>query len=220
MRRQQNDRPASLTIAIENRGRVIVACRNLFDKTAQGEQHSLQGLIGFRFRKEDDEIDRMPLGHRHADLTVTLEPADARPMARTGIDDDDRRFCGIDAIVPAVSINFGDPEQGVIGRTLELPRIQQGFVFEIQQRRHASPVMRDHIVGPLAQRIQKQHRAFPKIAPVGKRIGWDGRADTPLTGGFCICGDQRFHRRDDVHAMVLLAKKFQVGTKITAMYQP
>ena len=37
-----------------------------------------------------------------------------------------------------------DPEQRVVGRPLKGACVQQQFVIEIQKRRHALPLMRDH----------------------------------------------------------------------------
>jgi len=197
-----------------------MAGRDYFDKTAHREQHIFKRLIRGRFGKEDDEIDRVALGHRHSDFAVALEPADAGPVARTGVHHDDRWFGDVNTIVPTITVNFSNPEQCIVGRALELPRVQQRFVFEIQQRRHARTFMRDHVVGPFAQRIQKQHRAFPQIATVSDRIGRPNRFGNWLGGTFRVCGNERLNRGYGVHAEALLAKKFHVGTKITATYQP
>ena len=80
--------------------------------------------------------------------------------------------------------------------------------------------MRDHIVSPLAERIQKQHRAFPQIAAIGDRIGQLNRFGDWLGWTFSVRDNEAFNRGYSVHAEALLAKKFHTGTKIKATYQP
>ena len=130
--------------------------------------HIRQGLAGHRLGKEDHEIDRVALVHRHADLAVALEPADPRPVPGARVDHDHRRLGRIDAIVPAIVAHPRDPEQSVVGGPLEIACVKQKLVVEIQQRRHALPLMRDHVVGAFAQRLEEQNPTFEGVLGIGR----------------------------------------------------
>ena len=94
--------------------------------------HVRQRLTRHGLGIEDHEIDRVAFVHRHADLAVALEPADARPVPGARINDDHRRLRLVNAIVPAIVADPRDPEQRVVGRPLKGACVQQQFVIEIQ----------------------------------------------------------------------------------------
>jgi len=48
----------------------------------------------------------MAFAHGHPDFGVALEAANAGAMAGAWIDDDDRRFFRIDAVIPAMRVDF------------------------------------------------------------------------------------------------------------------
>jgi hypothetical protein len=53
----------------------------------------------------------MALTHGHSDFRVALEAANAGAMAGAWIDNNDRRFVRIDAVVPAMPVDFRDAQQ-------------------------------------------------------------------------------------------------------------
>ena len=137
------------------------------DKIAQGIVYVGQRLSWHRLGKEDHEIDRMALVHSHADFAVVLEAANARPVPCARIDDDDRRFRLVHAILPAIVSDSRDPEQRIIGGPVESAGIHQELVIEIQKRWHALPFMRYHVVGAFPQGIEEQQPAFEGVLGVG-----------------------------------------------------
>ena len=147
---QQGGGPTGLTIAVEHGCRVRVTAGDFGDEVTQCIVYVSQRLAGHGFWKEDHEIDRMALVHRHADFAVMLEAADTRPMSRARINDDDRRLCLVHAIVPAIFACPRDPEQCIIGGPFKSAGIQQKLIVEIQKRRHALTFMCDHVVGVFA----------------------------------------------------------------------
>ena len=112
-------------------------------------QYVGQSLPGRRLRKEDHKIDRMTLAHGHPNFRFALEAANAGTMAGPRIYYNDRRFLQIDAIVPAVFADFRYSQQCVVGGMLKPACVQQCLVFEIEQWRHASTLMLEHIVRSL-----------------------------------------------------------------------
>jgi len=140
--------------------------------------HVRQRLTRHGLGIEDHEIDRVAFVHRHADLAVALEAADTGPVPGARIDHDHRRLGLVHAIVPAIVADPRDPEQRVVGRPLKGACVQQQFVIEIQKRRHALPLMRDHIVGAFTQRVEKQHPAFKGVLDVRH-----------VTSGRCVTGN-------------------------------
>ena len=56
----------------------------------------LDGLARHRFGQEADEVAGVAGFHRNADLTVRLESADARPVARTRVDHHERTASVVD----------------------------------------------------------------------------------------------------------------------------
>jgi hypothetical protein len=72
-----------------------MAARHLLDEPTQGVEHVGDGLARARLRKENDELDGIPLVQGNADFRLALEAADTRAMTGTRIDNDDRRFGGV-----------------------------------------------------------------------------------------------------------------------------
>ena len=75
---------------------VRMATGDLFDKRRFCAADVLDRLTRHRLGREADEVAWMAGADRHPDLAVGLHAPDARPMAGARIDDDDRRFRGID----------------------------------------------------------------------------------------------------------------------------
>ena len=143
-----------------------MALRNFFGETPQHMQHVCQGLPQSRLGKEDHEINRMALARRHSDFRVALEAADPRAMAGAWIDNNDRRFVRIDAVVPAMPVDFRDAQQCIVDGPFEAARVQQRFILEVQKRRQSGSLVLQHVVRALAKRVPEQNGAFEEVALV------------------------------------------------------
>ena len=87
-RRHDQARPAALAVADDDRlGRVRVELADLGDEGGFGAHHVGERLARLRMRAEHDEIDRVAVVQRDADLAVRLEAADAGAVAGARVDD-------------------------------------------------------------------------------------------------------------------------------------
>jgi hypothetical protein len=77
------------------------------------------------------------------------------PVAGTGIENDDRRLSGAQAILQAIVANPRDPQERVVGRALEAASVENDLVIEVEEGRLARALVRQHVVGPLPQRVPK-----------------------------------------------------------------
>ena len=136
---------------------------NLFRKASQRMQHVSQSLPRRRLGKKDDKIGRMAFMQRHADFRIVFESANSRPVPGAWIDHDDGRLGEIDTILPAIFTHFADTQQRIICRMLELAGIEDGFIFEVKQRRQAGPLMFQHVVSALAHCIPEQNGPLPVV---------------------------------------------------------
>ena len=85
---EHHGRPAALAVADDDRlRRFRMAPGDLLDEFRLGAHDVGERLPGFGMGAEGDEIDRVAVGKRDADLTVLLEAADACPVSRARIDD-------------------------------------------------------------------------------------------------------------------------------------
>ena len=91
-------------------------------------------------------------------------------MAGAWIDDDDRRFFRIDAVIPAMRVDFGDAQQCIVDWPLEAARVQQRFVLEIQKRRQPGSLVLKHVVRALAKRVPEKYRAFEEVPLVVEKV--------------------------------------------------
>ena len=133
-------------------------------------QYVCQGLPRSRLRKEDDEINRMAFAHGHPDFGVALEAANAGAVAGARIDDDDRRFVSVEAVVPAMPVDFRDAQQCIVCGPFEAARVQQRFILEVQKRRQPGSLVLQHVVRALSKRVQEQHRAFEEVPLVVEKV--------------------------------------------------
>ncbi len=119
----------------------------------------------------------------NANLRVPLEATDAGTMSGAWVEHDHRRLAGIDAIVPALVADLGDPEQGVVHRPAELAGVEQRLVLEVQQWRQTRLLVLEHGVGPPPQRIEKQDRPLQNVALIGQHVeGRRGRRVVAFAG--------------------------------------
>ena len=149
--------------------------------------HVEQRLAGLGIAEEDDEVDRVALAQRHADLRVVLEAADAGAVAGTRIDDDVRTPLGVDGH----ALGRNDAHQRIVDRALELAAVDDGLVVEVQDRRQARLRVLDEVVAALADRVPEQDRALRGVDgvlyqsvedPGARRRAGRGVADAVVLG--------------------------------------
>jgi hypothetical protein len=105
------------------------------------------GLTLDRLRKERDQVTGMSSPHRHPDLAVFFEAANARTMAGTRIDDDVWTLFGVDLLLGA-RFHF---EQRVVGRTVE---------------GSSSKIISDSKVSSADFHVQEEHGPLRAVEPV------------------------------------------------------
>lgn len=126
-------------------------------------------------------------------------PKAARAVPGARIDYDDRRFLGIDAVLPALLADLGDPEQGVVRRMPETTCVEDRLGLEVEKRRQPGPLVLQHGVGAQTKRVPEQDRALPEIALIredrvhgqlrgqcpgsASRRGLSGNGGGPAQGG-------------------------------------
>jgi hypothetical protein len=106
-------------------------------------------LAGFGHRTEGDEIDRVPVLERDADLAVRLEAADSRSVAGARVDDH------IGAL-PVEHLDAGrrrDLQEHVVAGAGEIGAVHHRFIVVDEHRRGAGGLMGDEDVAALAQRV-------------------------------------------------------------------
>ena len=160
---KQHHRPASLAIADQHG---FGACRmtlghhaHEFDLRIHDVGH---GLARLGIRKEDDEIDRMSRAKRDTHFGIGLEPANARTMPRTRVDDDEwtQRVVDLDAG------RRNDANERVVDRPPESAAVRKYLVFVCEQRWLAGALVLDVIISALTQRVPKQRGALNEVERV------------------------------------------------------
>ena len=130
--RQQGDRPARLTVAVQHGRAAAVAPAHLFDEATQRVQHVGESLAGTRLGIEHHEIDRMPRVQRHPHFRIALEAADTGTVAGARVDHDDRALGRVHAVLVPQIAGAGDAQQRVVRRSRETTRVEEGFVVEVE----------------------------------------------------------------------------------------
>ena len=168
--RQYHRRPAALAIAGDERPRARrMAGVDFTQESSLRRAHIGQRLAGLRLGKEDDEIHRVAVAQRDADLGFAFEAADAAAVASARIDDHPRP-----AILARRHRAFGrvNAHQRVIDRPLKLAAVDDEVVVESEHRREGLFLARDHRLAALAKRVEKKNPALGAVFCVfGKRIG-------------------------------------------------
>ena len=103
----------------------------------------------------------MTFVHGNPDLGVAFEAPDARAVSGAWIDNHDRRLGRIETVLDTFVVVLSDRCQRIVHGPFELTRVQQDFVVEIEQWRLAGPLMSDHVVGTLSQRVPEQDGSLP-----------------------------------------------------------
>ena len=179
----QHQRPAALAVADDKRPGVGVGVQrlHLLQELDLGAGHAFDGLARHRIGKEGEEVTRVAGGQRHADLAVQLEAADARAVAGARVDHHERALAGHGGVV----LWRLDAHQRVVGRAVEVARVEHHIEVEHQHRWLARFTVRVVDVAAFAQRVPEQHRALPGIDPVtGRLLGQRRqRGQGPLSQG-------------------------------------
>ena len=119
----------------------------------------LDRLVGHGIGCKTDEIGRMSGTHGDAEFTVGLETADARPVTRAGIDDNEWPFRLIDLD------SFGCPDSGqkVVSRLVERAAIEDQIDIELEHVRYRHLLLRVIVVAALAHHIPEQDSALHRV---------------------------------------------------------
>ena len=139
-----------------------------------------QRLARLGIAEEDDEVDRVALAQRDADLRIVLEAADAGAVARARVDDDVRTPLGIDGH----ALGRDDAHQRVVDRPRERAAVDDRLVVEMQHRRQAFSRVLDEVVAALAHRVPEQDRALRGVDGIAVPVRPDVR-------GGCGMGQHR-----------------------------
>ena len=133
-RRHHHHRPAGLAVADDARLAfgVRVQRDHLLEEHRLGAHDVLDGLARHRVGREADEVARMAGAHRHAQLAVGLEAADARPVPGARIDHHERPLLRIDRD-PGRRL---DARQQVVDRLGEGAAVQHQLGVEAEHMRH------------------------------------------------------------------------------------
>ncbi len=137
--------------------------RDLLDKCAQSMEYVAEGLSWTRKWEENNKIDRMPFGERHADFGITLEASNARSVTCTRVDDNDRRCARSYKLLQVVRTTARNTEQRIVCRTPKRSGIEQHLGFEVQQRWETRFFVGEHIVSPPPQNIDEENPALRQI---------------------------------------------------------
>ncbi|MCE3250881.1 MAG: hypothetical protein K0R41_4706, partial [Geminicoccaceae bacterium] len=171
-RGHHHDRPAGLAVADHDRLAVGLGMQlaHLADEQDLGAADVLDRLPGLGLREEGHEVDRMARPHRHADLALLLEAADAGAMPGARVDDHERPLRRIAGLAPPGL----DAHERVVHRSLELTTVDHHLVVEDQHGRLAGLVVLDRLVAALSQHVPEQDRALAGIDPVVPGVLGDG----------------------------------------------
>jgi hypothetical protein len=143
-----------------------------FREAPQRREYIGKGLMRARLGKKDDEIDRMAGMQRDAYFGIAFKSADTRPVSCSRIEHYDGRFVGVDAVVPTILANLGDPQESVVRWSLEETRIEQHLILEVEQRRQSGIFVLKHVVRTTAQGVEEQDRALKDIFLILEYLEW------------------------------------------------
>ena len=148
-----------------------MALDHLVEKFGLGARDVLDGLAGHGLGQKADEIAGMAGPHRHADLAVGLEAADARAVPGARIDDDE----GPRGLADLHIGRRHDAHEPVIDRAVELAPVHHKLAFEFENVRRGLGRMLAIGIAPLPHHIEEQHRALRSIGRVFARGGEHSR---------------------------------------------
>ena len=165
-RAHHHDLPARLAIADQDRLALGARMprRHGLDEARLGAADILDGLPGYRLGQEADEVAGMAGGQSLADLAVVLHPADARAVPRPRVEDHERAL----GVVDGGSRRRDDAHQAVVHRPFELVAAEDQLVLEGEDVRGGAGAVLQGVVAALAQHVQQQDPALPRVEPVGR----------------------------------------------------
>ena len=158
-----------------------MASDDFLEKHRFGACDVLDGLSGHRLGQEADEIAGMAGSHRHADLAVGLEAADAGAVPGTRIDDHERPR----GLTNLDSCRRHDPNEGIIDRTLQRAAIDQKLACEFEHMGSGLGGVLAIGIAALPQHIQQKYPALGRVHGIfGGRAnhGGDRQITLVLTG--------------------------------------
>ena len=137
------------------------------DEFGFGMHHVSQGLPRLGMLAEHDEIERVAVMQRDADLAVGLEAADSSAETRARFDDHE----GALPFVDFDALGRKDSEEHLVGGTRQRLAVEDHLVVVDQHRRRAGGLMRRVLVpGPFPQDVQHQRAALGRIRRIGFRV--------------------------------------------------
>ena len=167
-RGEHHQRPAALAIADHERFvvRVRMQLAQLAHERDLGRAHRFDGLARQRLREEHDEVARMPRLERDADLAVDLEAADARAVTGARIDHHEGALVRVGW---RVVLGRLDADQRVVRGLRQAARVDYDLVIEDEHRRAAGLFVLEVLITALAQHIEGQNGALPRVDHIGGR---------------------------------------------------
>ena len=167
---QQRHRPAALAVAIQHGRHAAMAACDFLGKGAQCMDDIGQRLSGAGFGIEDGEIGRVAQMERHTDFGVVLEAPDPRAVTRPRVDHHHRSLILLFEVARVRRAAARDAQQRVVRRPLELPCVEDQFVFEVEQGRLTGALVSQHVVATLAQHVHEEQAALQQIDVVAHGI--------------------------------------------------
>jgi hypothetical protein len=172
-RGENHDRPASLAVA--DHARLAVGIRMPLDHFLDEDRFSagdtFDGLSRHGLGKEPDEVAGMSCLHGHADLTVGLEAADTGTVTGARVDHDERPAIEVDLH----SLGRNDADQRIVDGLFQLAAVDDQFRRVAQHMRRGLRDMLAVLITPLAEDIQEQHGALPRIDHIFDGLGDEAR---------------------------------------------
>jgi hypothetical protein len=168
-----HDLPAGLAVANQT-GLALgigVSLDNLLDKPGFGLANILDLLTGHGRRQKAHEIARMTGLKRNPDLAVMLHAADPGAVAGARIEHDERPLARRDG----GPLRRHNAHQPVIHRPRERPAIQHELGVESQHIRDFAGIVLEIVVAPLAQHVQQENGALPRVNPVFEEVVRSGQ---------------------------------------------
>ena len=141
-----------------------MALDNPLKKDGFGTRDMLDRLSRDRVGEKADEIAGVARLERDADFAVGFEPADPRPVARAGIDDNERSQ-------PLVNFHAGgrnNSDQHVVDRMVERATVDNKLGLIVQNVRRRFCHVRAISVAALAHDIHEQDAALRRVHDVAR----------------------------------------------------
>ena len=127
-------------------------CDDLLEEDRLSARDVLEGLAWHGFGQEPDEIAGMTGLEGDADLTVGLEPADARAMPRARIDHHEGAARRIDCR----SLGRDNPHEDIVNRPIEGAAVNNDLRRIVEHVRRGLREMLAILVAALAHHVQKR----------------------------------------------------------------